>query len=46
MTENIKMEWAQPKLTVLGDVESLTQQKTKHFGGNDGFIVQNQAISG
>jgi hypothetical protein len=43
---NNKSEWVQPKLTLLGDVESLTQQKTKHFGGNDGFIVQNQGISG
>jgi hypothetical protein len=41
-----KKEWNQPKLTALGDVESLTLQKIKNFGGNDGFTLENQTISG
>jgi hypothetical protein len=47
LTEPTKKEWAQPQLKVLGDVESLTlQPKVKNFGGADGFILQNQSISG
>jgi hypothetical protein len=46
MNEHNKKEWNQPQLTVLGNVETLTLQKTKNFGGNDGFILQNQTISG
>ncbi len=43
-----KKDWNQPQLTVLGDVETLTLRdpKVKNFGGNDGFIFQNQSISG
>ena len=47
MTEQTKMQWTQPQLKVLGDVETLTlAPKVKNFGGNDGFILQNQSISG
>ena len=47
MQEQTKKEWTRPQLTVLGNVESLTLQKVKTFGGNDGFILQNgQSISG
>jgi hypothetical protein len=46
MNEHNKKEWTQPQLTVLGNVETLTLQKVKNFGGNDGFILQNQTISG
>jgi hypothetical protein len=46
MTEQ-KKQWAQPELKVLGDVETLTlAPKVKTFGGNDGFILENQGISG
>jgi hypothetical protein len=41
-----KKEWTQPRLTVLGDVETLTLAKDKHFGGADGFLFENQSISG
>jgi hypothetical protein len=45
MTE--KMQWTQPEVKVLGDVESLTlADKVKNFGGNDGYIFENQTISG
>jgi hypothetical protein len=46
MTEETKKEWSPPRLTVLGDVETITLQKVKNFGGFDGFILQNQSISG
>lgn len=47
MTESTnKKEWSQPQLSVLGNVESLTLQKIKNFGGNDGFTLENQTISG
>jgi hypothetical protein len=47
MEQTTKKQWTAPKLTVLGDVETLTLQKVKSFGGNDGFILQNgQNISG
>jgi hypothetical protein len=47
MTESLKkMEWDQPRLTVLGDVETLTLAKDKRFGGADGFTFENQSISG
>jgi hypothetical protein len=47
MTEQTRKEWNQPQLKVLGDVETLTlAPKVKNFGGNDGFILQNQGISG
>jgi hypothetical protein len=48
MTEQNKKQWTQPQLKVLGDVETLTLQaaKVKNFGGADGFILQNQSISG
>jgi hypothetical protein len=46
MTQPNKKEWSQPQLTVLGDVESLTLQKIKSFGGNDGFTLENATISG
>jgi hypothetical protein len=46
MTEPTKKEWSQPQLSVLGDVESLTLQKIKNFGGNDGFTLENATISG
>lgn len=47
MTESTnKKEWNQPQLSVLGDVESLTLQKIKNFGGNDGFTLENANISG
>jgi hypothetical protein len=45
MTEN-KKQWEQPRLTVLGDVETLTLAKEKHLGGADGFMFENQSISG
>ena len=45
MTEH-KKEWTQPRLSVLGDVEALTLEKVKNFGGNDGFVLKNQGISG
>ena len=45
MTES-KKPWAQPSVTVLGDVEALTLDKVKNFGGNDGFVLENQTISG
>ena len=41
-----KKQWTQPSLTVLGDVEALTLEKVKNFGGNDGFVLENQTISG
>jgi hypothetical protein len=42
-----KKEWSQPQLTVLGNVETLTlAPKVKNFGGADGFILENQSISG
>jgi hypothetical protein len=45
--EQTKKQWTAPELTVLGDVETLTLQKVKSFGGNDGFVLQNgQGISG
>jgi len=46
MNEPTRKEWSQPHLTVLGDVESLTLQKIKNFGGNDGFTLENQTIRG
>ena len=47
MNETAKKDWLQPQVTVLGDVETLTlQPKNKTLGGNDGFLFQNQAISG
>jgi len=47
MTESMnKMEWDQPRLTVLGDVETLTLGKNKTMGGADGFLFENQSISG
>ncbi len=47
MTEQTKKQWSQPQLKVLGDVETLTlDPKVKNFGGNDGFILENQSISG
>ena len=46
MTQPNKKEWSQPQLTVLGDVESLTLQKIKSVGGNDGFTLENATISG
>lgn len=46
MTEPQKKEWNQPQLTVLGDVETLTLAKNKQFGGADGFLFENQSISG
>jgi hypothetical protein len=48
MIETQKKDWNRPTLAVLGDVESLTQAspKVKNFGGNDGFILENQGISG
>jgi len=41
-----KKQWTQPSLTILGDVEALTLEKVKNFGGNDGFVLENQTISG
>ena len=47
MTDSKRKEWSQPQLTVLGDVETLTlAPKVKNFGGSDGFILENQSISG
>lgn len=47
MTESTnKKQWNQPQLSVLGDVESLTLTKAKSFGGNDGFTLESQGISG
>jgi hypothetical protein len=47
MTEQTKKQWTQPELKDLGDIETLTlQPKVKNFGGNDGFILENQGISG
>ncbi|HLK67787.1 MAG TPA: hypothetical protein VKU19_30355 [Bryobacteraceae bacterium] len=47
MTDTNKKQWSRPQLTVLGDVETMTlQPKVKNFGGNDGFILENQGISG
>jgi hypothetical protein len=45
MTDNKKKQWAQPQLTVLGNVESLTL-KNKQYGTSDGFLFQGNAISG
>jgi hypothetical protein len=46
MNQN-KKEWTQPQLTVLGDVETLTlATKNKSFGVSDGFLFNNQPISG
>jgi hypothetical protein len=45
--ENNKKEWAQPQLTVLGDVKELTLAgKNKHYGVSDGFMFNNAPISG
>jgi len=47
VTDTNKKQWSRPQLTVLGDVETMTlQPKVKNFGGNDGFILENQGISG
>ena len=47
MTEPIKkLEWSQPQLTVLGDIETLTLAKNKNYGVSDGFLFNNQPISG
>ncbi len=45
MTDN-KKQWAEPQLTVLGNVESLTLVKAKQFGTSDGFTFQGSGISG
>ena len=41
-----KKAWEQPVLTTLGDVETLTLAKNKSFGGADGYLFENQSISG
>ncbi len=47
MTEQTKKQWTRPELKVLGDVETLTlTPKTKNYGTSDGFIFNNQGISG
>jgi len=47
MTQSLnKKEWNQPQLTVLGDVETLTLAKNKRMGGADGFLFENNSISG
>ena len=47
MTEQTRNEWTQPQLRVLGDIEDLTLAgKEKSFGGHDGFLFENQSISG
>jgi hypothetical protein len=45
MADNQKKQWTAPELTVLGDVETLTQ-KSKQFGTSDGFTFQGAGISG
>jgi hypothetical protein len=47
MTQSLnKKEWNQPQLTILGDVETLTLAKSKTMGGADGFLFENNSISG
>jgi hypothetical protein len=41
-----KKQWAQPQITVLGNVESLTLLKSKQFGATDGFTFEGSTISG
>jgi hypothetical protein len=45
MQQEQKKEWAQPELTLLGNVETLTL-KVKQFGTSDGFTFQGTGISG
>lgn len=35
----MRKEWKQPKLTVLGNVESLTMAGVKTLGSSDGFVL-------
>ncbi len=43
-----KQLWAEPKLTVFGDVEKLTLASNKTYGTGDSFMFQGQTtkISG
>jgi hypothetical protein len=41
-TKTGKKPWAEPKLTVFGDVETLTLTSNKTFGTGDSFTFQNQ----
>lgn len=42
MAQNDKQPWLDPKLTVFGDVETLTLATNKTFGTGDSFTFQNQ----
>jgi hypothetical protein len=34
-----KKAWSSPSLTVHGDVEAITQTRTKQFGNGDGIVL-------
>ena len=45
LNQELKKEWAMPRLTVYGSIETITQCTDKDFGSTDGFTLQGNPIT-